>query len=152
VVITEDSDLLPFGAKCVLYKLDYSSFKGEEICMETLNRNTDPNLSSFSHNMFVSACVLTGCDYLNQVKSIGIKGAFQLIAVHKTGLKAIKYLRSRVKEVPFDYEKEFVRAFLTFKLQVVYCPLLKKCVRLANLIPKNYGPKIKESELGNKFD
>jgi exonuclease-1 len=97
VVITEDSDLLAFGAKCVLYKLDYSSFKGEEICLETLNRNTDPNLSYFSHNMFVSACVLTGCDYLNQVKSIGIKGAFQLISVHKTGLKAIKYLRKRVK-------------------------------------------------------
>lgn len=31
IIITEDSDLLAFGAKRVLYKIDFSTLNGEEI-------------------------------------------------------------------------------------------------------------------------
>lgn len=36
IIITEDSDLLAFGAKKILYKLDFSTLNGEEICLENI--------------------------------------------------------------------------------------------------------------------
>jgi hypothetical protein len=51
--------------------------------------------------------------------------------------------------VPVNYEKDFVRAFLTFKLQVVYCPTQKNCVRLTNFDPNTYVSDMKEGELSN---
>jgi exonuclease-1 len=89
VVITEDSDLLPYGARCVLYKLDYSTYRGDELNLERLKDNPDPCLRSFTHCMFLSACILSGCDYLPQVRGVGLKSAFQLIGRNKNGRRAI---------------------------------------------------------------
>ncbi len=64
VVITEDSDLLALGAKCVLYKLSDNGF-GEEICIDDLFKQQQMNFSFWNYNMFLTACIMMGCDYLD---------------------------------------------------------------------------------------
>jgi exonuclease-1 len=63
VVITEDSDLLAFGAKRVLYKLSKDG-DGEEYALEDVPLCMELNFKDWDSNMFLTWCILTGCDYL----------------------------------------------------------------------------------------
>lgn len=83
--------------------------------------------------MFLSACILSGCDYLPQVRGVGHKSAFQLIGSNKVGRKAIQELKLSLKTIPENYEEGFIKAFLTFRFQRVYCPTARKCVMVNNI-------------------
>eukprot|EP01060_Flectonema_neradi_P030838 TRINITY_DN4554_c0_g3_i1.p1 TRINITY_DN4554_c0_g3~~TRINITY_DN4554_c0_g3_i1.p1 ORF type:complete len:534 (+),score=89.38 TRINITY_DN4554_c0_g3_i1:98-1699(+) len=72
VVITEDSDLLPFGAPRVLYKVDYQSGVGDLFLQQDVLKIAEPPLTS---DQFLRMCVLSGCDYLKSVKGVGVKKA-----------------------------------------------------------------------------
>lgn len=76
--------------------------------------------------MFLIACIFSGCDYLDSIKGIGFKKAVKLVeegGADTTFLEAMTILRSDKKvEIPSKYEKHFMRAFLTFKFQKVFCP------------------------------
>lgn len=151
IVITEDSDLLAFGARSVLYKFDYRDFCGEEIQLEKLCENRTPCLRDFTHCMFLTACIFSGCDYLNQVRGVGPTGAFNLISRNRNAKAALRELRSAAKQVPTDYEENFIKAFLTFRFQRVYCPRKKQCVMLNDVdIPsyvKQELAKIKQADM-----
>lgn len=141
VVITEDSDLLAFGARNVLYKFDYRDFNGEEIMLEKLTENRSPCLRDFNHCMFLTACIFSGCDYLSQVRGVGPTGAFNLISRNRNGKAAMRELRSTAKQIPTDYEENFIKAFLTFRFQRVYCPRQRRCVMLNDI---DIGSYVKE--------
>ena len=64
MIITEDSDLLAFGAKRILYKLDFTTLNGMEIELDNIKLDKSAGFDWFSHNMFLSACIMAGCDYL----------------------------------------------------------------------------------------
>lgn len=65
VVLTGDSDLLVFGARVVMFKFDCKDFTGEEIRLDRIKEIKSPSsLVDFSHSMFISACIMNGCDYL----------------------------------------------------------------------------------------
>lgn len=72
LVITEDSDLIPFDANKVFYKFD-QTLPGYEVDMyefefsKMLPKSKELPISDFSKNMFLSACILSGCDYLTQI-------------------------------------------------------------------------------------
>ena len=51
-VITEDSDLLPYGCPRVLFKMDKAG-NGQQVCLEDLPRNRDPSFVGFTHDMFL---------------------------------------------------------------------------------------------------
>lgn len=51
-VITEDSDLLPYGCPRVLFKMDKAG-NGQQVCLEDLPRNRDPSFAAFTHDMFL---------------------------------------------------------------------------------------------------
>lgn len=70
VVITEDSDLLAYGVTKVLFKMDPSG-KGTEINMSEL-QNCPEYQPMFTPEMFLQACILSGCDYHVGVSGIGI--------------------------------------------------------------------------------
>lgn len=53
-VITEDSDLLPFGAKTVFMKMDKTS-KGFKIDLDDIKKVEEMNLQSFDHTSFLLA-------------------------------------------------------------------------------------------------
>ena len=79
-VITEDSDLITFGAKRILYKMDGAG-QGLEFRLRNLDANTDLRFSGWDHNMFQQMCIMAGCDYLNSIPGIGIKvGARDAVA------------------------------------------------------------------------
>ncbi len=115
-VLTEDSDLLVYGCKRALYKLDAFGY-GDEINMEDLENVKELSLHSFTFDMLVVNCIMAGCDYLPNIKGIGFKKAHSLVKKHKGEIAPIiKDLKLEGKHtVPSNYEDLFTQAYLTFK-------------------------------------
>lgn len=72
VVFTEDSDLLAYGASKIFMKMDKDG-NGILIDRDDIRKVEEHNLESFDHDLFLSVCVISGCDYLSSVKGIGFK-------------------------------------------------------------------------------
>jgi exonuclease-1 len=132
VIITEDSDLLAFGAKRILYKLDFTTLNGYEICLDQIKNYSSTGFSYFTHGMFLTTCVMAGCDYLPQIKGVGIKLAQKVISRNHTLKKSLIELAVN-KTIPDNYEDNFLKALLTFRFQRVYCPKRKRCVEVNEL-------------------
>ena len=79
VIITEDSDLLTFGAKRVFYKMDGNG-NGKEISLEDIKTiRGDVSPDAWNHKLFLSACILAGCDYLQSIRGVGFKKAYKMM-------------------------------------------------------------------------
>lgn len=129
-IVTEDSDLLAFGAKCMLFKLDVN-YVGQEIILEDMKNNPETSFQGWSTDMFLSCCIFAGCDYVHSLKSIGFKTAYGLMVMHGTPRKVLAQLLSDKKyNAPDDYKTKFEKAYLTFKFQRVFCPIKKELVSL----------------------
>ena len=127
-VISEDSDLLVFGCKRVLYKMDHAGH-GMEIKLRNLAANSDPSFHGWTHSQFQQMAVLAGCDYLPSLPQLGIKKAHTLIKTAKDWHRAIKKVRLEGKHPMYEqYERDFERALLCFQHQRVWDPI-QKCVR-----------------------
>lgn len=122
--MTEDSDLLAFGCEKVLFKFENEGYV-DEINMENLKNCKDYNFHNFTHDNFLIFCILSGCDYF-KLERCGAKKAY-IIAKEKRDYKdTAKLLKLQNFNLSDTIEKDFERAFLTFKFQVVFCPLEKK--------------------------
>ncbi|XP_029187428.2 exonuclease 1-like isoform X2 [Acropora millepora] len=133
-IISEDSDLLVYGCKKVIFKMD-SCGHGMAVDLADLSKLTDLKLHEFTQEKFRHMCILSGCDYLPSVKGIGLHKAIKLLRKSSTIDKVIKSLRLDAKlQVPADYEKSFKQADETFLYQLVFDPLLE------NLVPLNELP------------
>lgn len=80
VIITEDSDLILFGCKKVMYKLDLSG-NGQLIDSENINNAMRLKPSQYSFEKFRYMCILSGCDYLSSLSGIGLKTALKFISL-----------------------------------------------------------------------
>ena len=118
-VISEDSDLLAYGCPRVLYKMGKDGF-GEEICLERLPLCKPLSLVGFSQQMLLEMCVLSGCDFLPNLKGIGPKKAHALMKRFRHFVRAVKHLRYNGTHVPRSYEDDFHCALLVFKHQRVW--------------------------------
>lgn len=78
VVVTEDSDLLAFGVKKCFFKMDNNG-DGQEIDLDNLQDVTELNFRTFTLEMLLITCILSGCDYLESIKGIGFKKAHRLV-------------------------------------------------------------------------
>ncbi|KAK2949914.1 putative Exonuclease 1 [Blattamonas nauphoetae] len=128
-VITEDSDLLTFGVKEVLLKMDKTG-ACQSLRMSRVNLLRTINLQSFTHEMFVMMCVLSGCDYLASLRGMGLKTSYKVVEAHKTEESILNSLSQTHQNFSPDYRQSFHQAVLTFKHQTVFCPKLKKLVPL----------------------
>lgn len=132
-VITEDSDLLALGCKKVLYKLDLDTNIGFEIEIKNLNKCSKYDFGNFDSDKFLTFCILSGCDYF-KVKGVGTNNAYKVITSSSSYKKCImnicdNYNKKNKDKERLDYDElieKFEKAFLTFKYQVVYCPIEKK--------------------------
>ena len=132
-VITEDSDLLALGCKKVLYKLDLDTNIGFEIEIKNLNKCSKYDFGNFDSDKFLTFCILSGCDYF-KVKGVGTNNAYKIITSSSSYKKCImnicdNYNKKNKDKERLDYDElieKFEKAFLTFKYQVVYCPIEKK--------------------------
>jgi len=77
LVITNDSDALPFGARRVLFF--FGSSKAELCDLAFVLQNLALTLDEFRH-----LCVLSGCDFCDRVPGIGPGKAYPLILKHHT--------------------------------------------------------------------
>ena len=144
-IITEDSDLLALGCKKVLYKLDLDTNIGLEIEIKNLKKCTKYDFSDFDSDKFLTFCILSGCDYF-KIKSVGANNAYKIITNSPSYKKCIMNICENVNKKNKDKDSEkleydeliekFEKAFLTFRYQVVYCPIEKK-LRYYNDIKKS---------------
>ena len=95
---------------------------GYEIKMENLNKVTEMDFSTFKGDMFLKMCILSGCDYLPSIKSIGFKKSHKLFLEFGDNIPEI--INKLIEKLPIDddYEANFEKALLTFKFQVAYDP------------------------------
>ena len=94
------------------------------------------DFSGWCLTRFLELCVLSGCDFLPNVPTIGIKRAHALMSTHGAAEATLAALRAdkRVR-VPEDYEAGFRRAFWTFRHARVYDPQQKR-LRPLNPLPE----------------
>ncbi|KAG7513029.1 exonuclease 1 [Solea senegalensis] len=141
-VITEDSDLLAFGCKKVILKMDKQG-NGLEIDQSHLGRCRSLG-NIFTEEKFRYMCILSGCDYLASLYGIGLGKACKLLrlATDPDILKVIRkmgqYLKSNLV-IPEDYIEGFIRANNTFLYQLVFDPIRRKVVPL-NPYPEHIDP------------
>ncbi|KAK9055948.1 hypothetical protein SSX86_027035 [Deinandra increscens subsp. villosa] len=130
-VITEDSDLIPFGCPRIIYKMDKYG-QGVEFQYSKLQNNKELNLTGFTKQMILEMCILSGCDYLQSLPGMGLKKAHALIKKLKSYDKVIKQLKFSGIIVPPVYEESFRKAIMTFQHQRVYDPVTEDIVHLSN--------------------
>ncbi|KAF2314633.1 hypothetical protein GH714_028105 [Hevea brasiliensis] len=136
-VITEDSDLIPFGCPRIIFKMDKYG-QGVEFHYSRLKLNKELSFAGFTHEMLLQMCILSGCDYLQSLPGMGLKRAHALIKKFKSYDKVIKHLRYSTASVPPLYEESFQKAIWTFMHQRVYDPTTEDIVHLS-VISDNLG-------------
>lgn len=129
-IITEDSDLLVFGAKRLLTKLDpYGN------CVEVNRRDfcavREISLTGWTDDQFRQMAIFSGCDYLEGVGNIGLKTAYRMLRKYKTPERMVRMLQFDGKfKISENYLAQFKQAELTFIYQRVFCPNKQELVLL----------------------
>ncbi|RAK95095.1 putative exonuclease [Aspergillus ibericus CBS 121593] len=129
-IISEDSDLLVFGAKRLLSKLDQH---GDciEINRADFSACREVSLIGWTDDDFRRMCILSGCDYLPNIARLGLKTAYRSIRKYKNVERALRMLQFEGQyHVPSNYLDNFRQAELTFLYQRVFCPKAGKLVTL----------------------
>nr|5UZV_Z Chain Z, Exonuclease 1 [Homo sapiens]5V04_Z Chain Z, Exonuclease 1 [Homo sapiens]5V05_Z Chain Z, Exonuclease 1 [Homo sapiens]5V06_Z Chain Z, Exonuclease 1 [Homo sapiens]5V0B_Z Chain Z, Exonuclease 1 [Homo sapiens]5V0C_Z Chain Z, Exonuclease 1 [Homo sapiens]5V0D_Z Chain Z, Exonuclease 1 [Homo sapiens]5V0E_Z Chain Z, Exonuclease 1 [Homo sapiens]7MXQ_Z Chain Z, Exonuclease 1 [Homo sapiens]7MXR_Z Chain Z, Exonuclease 1 [Homo sapiens]7MXS_Z Chain Z, Exonuclease 1 [Homo sapiens]7MXT_Z Chain len=132
-IITEDSDLLAFGCKKVILKMDQFG-NGLEIDQARLGMCRQLG-DVFTEEKFRYMCILSGCDYLSSLRGIGLAKACKVLRLANNPdiVKVIKkighYLKMNIT-VPEDYINGFIRANNTFLYQLVFDPIKRKLIPL----------------------
>lgn len=152
-IITEDSDLLMFGAGNILFKMGTKG-RGFSIdlselhlcdafkCLEKHAGKSKEERSVIYQQFLLRASFLSGCDYLPGLKGIGLKSAIKLVQTF--GENLFGAISEGSLKNNFDVQKYYEscqKAEMTFKHQIVFDPIAKK---ETNLVP------LEESEV--KFE
>ncbi|KAI3634139.1 hypothetical protein MIR68_007743 [Amoeboaphelidium protococcarum] len=121
LIITEDSDLLVFGCKTLLTKLDNEG-NGMEVCLKEVFDSQELDMSGWTVDMFKRMCILSGCDYLASATGLGLKKAHRLIKRHNGDINRAIQSAQREMQISFteDYRHRFKIAELTFAHQFVF--------------------------------
>lgn len=158
--ISEDSDLLVFGCKKVLYKLSRDTKKGVLVDLARMEKC----FKNFNLLKFQLMCILSGCDYVENIPGIGIarsKRFFEELSKSVTNenirqillmVPNILNMANKIK-ITEEYIDDFIRAFNTFNHQIVYSPKTGDLIHL-NSVKNNVN--VNENELnqyaGKFFD
>lgn len=132
-ILSEDSDLLVYGAKKLITKLDQH---GD--CIE-INRSEfaacrDMTLAGFTDADFRLMAILSGCDYLASINKVGLRTAHTYVRKYKDVEKILRMLQFEQKFiVPKGYLEKFYEAERTFLHHRVFCPLERKLVLFTQL-------------------
>lgn len=132
-ILSEDSDLLVFGAKRLLTKLEQY---GDciEISRSDFTSCREISLVGWTDADFRRMAILSGCDYLTNINKLGLKTAYRLVRKHKKIEKILRMLQFDGQFfVPAGYLEAFQRAELTFLHQRVFCPETHSIVMMTPL-------------------
>ncbi|KHN93809.1 DNA repair protein (XPGC)/ Rad [Metarhizium album ARSEF 1941] len=131
-IISDDSDLLVFGAKRLLTKLDqYGN------CIEINRRDfcacREVSLTGWTDTDFRRMAIMSGCDYLDGLPGVGLKTAHRMLRKSKTPERVVRLLQFEGKRISENYLSKLYQAELTFLHQWVFCPDKKEVVHLTEL-------------------
>lgn len=144
-VVTEDSDLILFGSKRILFKLDLMG-SCVMINADKLHLAMGCPSDKFTMEKFRYMCIISGCDYVESLPGIGlIKACKFMLKTEETDMtraldKIPAYLNMRHLNVTDEYKMSVLRANATFQHMVVYDPRQRKQVRLYD--PDEIGTQI----------
>ena len=134
--ITEDSDLIPYGVKKLVFKLETNG-NCEYLDLEKKYINYPNNICKFLLNIpklkLIQFCVMLGCDYLPQIKGFGCKSAFKLFSICDTIEEVVVLLKNSGKFIFENYDEvnyinNAKNACAVFLYQTIY-DLDKKILR-----------------------
>jgi len=124
-IITEDTDLILYGCKKIIYKLDTT---GHCLLYERsrLSRCFGPHGVEFEK--FRRMCILSGCDYLKNIPNVGLQSAKKFfLLTRQDNIRLLlprlaTYLKSPrlAGKVSEEYINGFINAESTFKHHIVY--------------------------------
>ncbi|WOL19658.1 hypothetical protein Cni_G28460 [Canna indica] len=131
-VITEDSDLIPFGCSRIIFKMDKFG-QGVEFQSSKLVKTKEIDLTGFTKQMLLEMCIFSGCDYLPSLPGMGLKRAHALVKRLKSYENVIKHLKYSAVSLPALYEEMFRKAIWAFQHQRVYDPAKMDIVHMSDL-------------------
>jgi len=132
-MLSEDSDLLVFGAKRLLTKLDQYG-DCVEISRSDFTACREISLVGWSDAEFRRMAILSGCDYLASINKMGLKTAYRYVRKYKTVEKILQMLAFDGQyHIPTGYLEKFYKAELTFLHQRVFCPEKNDVVMMTDL-------------------
>ncbi|KAJ7100016.1 PIN domain-like protein [Mycena belliarum] len=133
-IITEDSDLLVFGCRTVLFKMDAVS--STAVCIDRADfARVAPTdgvaLGGWGDAQFRAMAILSGCDYLPSIPGVGLKTACALLRRWKGVEQVLRAIAMEGKKtVPRGYMRSFRLAEQCFLHQRVYDPRAQRLVHL----------------------
>lgn len=129
-IISEDSDLLVFGAKRLLTKMDQHG-QCIEIQRKDFGAVREISLTGWTDDQFRQMAIFSGCDYLDSIGNMGLKTSYRMMRKYKSPERVIRMLQFDGKfRVSENYLAQYKQAELTFLHQRVYCPKKEKLVLL----------------------
>lgn len=88
-------------------------------------------ITQYAIMQFRQMCIISGCDYLPPLGGLGIKTLHKFFLKYKTLDRVLYALRREAnKVIGEEYERELVKAELTFQHQRVFCPEKRTLVSL----------------------
>ena len=130
-VLTEDSDMVPYGVTCVVFKMNRYG-QGKILRLDEALRTKA--VAGLSHRALRQACILAGCDYLEGLAGMGIRTAVKTLRRYRDIDRAVRALRiDGTHRVPPNYREAFRNAELTFCHQQVFDPARRAAVPLTPL-------------------
>jgi hypothetical protein len=153
-VITVDSDLICYEVGHLFYKLSFTG-EGKYLNTEKLFSSkiiSKYPLNNFDKNSFLIMCIMSGCDYLKSFKGVGLKKAYKIVKedslLDNCIKKALSGSTSKYSvETIEKYKENFIKAILTFRFQVVYCPMKEELVYLSEKDDSYYNELNKQQDL-----
>ncbi|SCU81905.1 LANO_0B04522g1_1 [Lachancea nothofagi CBS 11611] len=134
-IISEDSDLLIFGCRKLITKLNDHG-EAVEICRDDFTHLPSKfPLFQLSPEQTRAMVCLSGCDYTAGIPKVGLLTAIKLVKKFKTIDKIILNIQREGRfTVPKDFADEYQLATFAFQFQRVYCPERREVTTL-NEIP-----------------
>lgn len=134
-VLTEDSDLVVYGAPKVLYKLTKDGF-ADLYQSKNLPSLDDPPMYNITPDMFMWMCVCAGCDFFPGVRNLGVKRAHALVKKHRTITRLVHSIRADHRyPVSKTFVSDFYRACLVFRHQTIFDITNGKAAHLSEFSP-----------------
>jgi 5'-3' exonuclease len=159
LIVTEDSDLLAYGAGPILYKVIENISRGdpvgiiirkEDLSAHNDSSNSSLHLTDFTPLMMVVMFVVVGSDYNieTKLKGIGIKAACNIVRdaffgapkgketpniLEQIFIKAFSACWDRAtltEDYKDSYRKALIEALLMFRHPVVFDPIRAECVTM----------------------
>ena len=160
-VLSDDTDVLAYGAPCYLSKLNLST----ETCIRVTKNNLLEQLK-LDYNQFLDVCILSGTDYNKNIEGVAVMKAYLIISQYKSIEEFEKYINSvdskklknyeancigKISDINYEHIRNMFINYKTKDIKVSYCSLPdwdnvskflneNKCLFNVEILKKSFEP------------